>query len=662
LERRVIAARDEVETARIRAVAARERYAVAALAGGVGAVPWSWTDVPRFAAVPESADELRVWRAAVGDAAEGLRAFVTCCDEREDLDRQTAARLAGVELMAAYAPGTGVDAVLDVPFVQALAAAGAGTMTSEQRALLAAWFSEATDAVAVETLAEFLDAWGADSAVMAAVFTTMGGERTVRLVAALGTAARFGDDRQNDALSALGMQIRAGLAVASRSWSTAQAESFADELFSQMLFHDGTSVVGYLFGAPDEALMGAAFTVAVADRIDAWEQEHGRLSPGVHLPGYWLGAAAAPGSDPRAHVDPAAGVMATLGAYPATARDWLTGVGLDWSNPDIQFDGTRVAYWFGQRDWPLEVSDGFAGVGALWAGVQVTTGAPQEMWQTAALNNAIFEKLSGNPALLLTENVSPAGSLRLAEVIASQIVTLVEVGGMRGPENAERAWELVSTPFDSEKAVAATVTRGQLVGLLAAATSESEGRLAVQRALLGYQVDALALAADGTASADRVLERLAVVWAIADGAVNGATQAELQRVSDEIRDSLGLARVPVDTALAFVPNPIVAIGLDAAVDHLEKLALEHWTPRQPEPVSLRPAEAEPISQFFTGAVQKYREAGLWDQPALRSDAVQGSGGTEGLEYSQTYEDVSLAMQAALQAPISGFNGKTGEGA
>ena len=58
-------ARHDVSTARIRATAARERYASAALAGGVAAVPWSWTDVPSFAAVPEAADELRVWQAAV---------------------------------------------------------------------------------------------------------------------------------------------------------------------------------------------------------------------------------------------------------------------------------------------------------------------------------------------------------------------------------------------------------------------------------------------------------------------------------------------------------------------------------------------------------------------------------------------------------------------
>ncbi|UUI71537.1 hypothetical protein [Cellulomonas xiejunii] len=661
LERRVMTARHEVETARVRAVAARERYA-AALAGGVVTVPWSWTDAPAFAAVPQAAAELGVWRSAVRDAAEGLRAFAACCDEREDLDRQTAARLVGVEVMGAYAPGTGVDAIVDVPLAQALASVAAGTMTSEERSLLARWFSSAADEVAVDELTSFLDAWGSDTGVMAAVFAAMGGERTMRLLTALGNAVPFAQHHHPNTLSALGTQVRAGLAVGSRGWSKAQVESFADEMFRQMVFFDGASVVGYLFADPDRALMSAALTVAVADRIDGWEREHGRLPPGGDQPGYWLASAAVPGSDPRAVLDPAAGVLATLGAYPQVARDWLTGVDVDWSNDAAVYDRARVDYWFEERAWPLGISDGFAGVATLWLGVQSAMGSPQEVWQRAALNDAIFARFSRNAALLLTENISPPASLRLAQVVASQIVTLVEVGGMRGPINDRAAWELVPTPFDPDKAVAATVTRVELVRILAAATSEPEGRLAVQRALLGYEVDALALAADGTASVDRVLERLAVVWAVADGAVNGATQAELQRVSDEVRVSLGLARVPVDVALAFVPNPIVAIGLDAAVDYLEKLAVEHWTPGQPEPASVRSAGADPISLFFTDAVQTYRDAGLWDQPALRSDSAEELAGAEGLEYVQMYQDVSLAVHSALQESSSESGGRSGEGA
>ncbi|MCC2319556.1 hypothetical protein [Cellulomonas xiejunii] len=656
LERRVMAARDEVETARVRAVAARERYAVAALAGGVGAVPWSWTDVPAFAPVPEAADELRVWRAAVGDAAAGLRAFVACCDEREDLDRQTAARLVGVEVMGAYAPGTGVDAVVDVPLVQALAASSAGTVTAEQRAFLARWFAETVDAVvddpqdsaAVGSLTGFVEAWSGDAGVMSAVFLALGGARTVRLLTALGYSRVHEADQRNAAVVASAAAIRSGLATGSSAWTPAMAQAFAAGMVSlATTSSDVRSVIGYLFADSSGARMSESFTVAMADQLDAVERGRGEAwRDGPSSVGQGL-------TDPGAITlglavhDPAAHVLATLGAYPQAARDWLTGGTVDWSLDRPRFDRDRIEYWFGQRDWSTVASDGFAGLGALWAGIQ-SAEAPLLAQQAAAINTLVFEQLQVNAALLRTENISEAGSLRLAQAIEAQLPGLIEVGVIRGPESPAVAWERVATPFAAGGVVTATVTRHELVRVLAAATSQTAGYAHTRDALLAYEAAALNAATEGTASPSLVMKRLAAVWGVADGAINGAMQAEHQRASDQVRSAVGLAGVPVDAALALVPHPIVALGLDAAVGHIEETAIKLLTPDELPPVFVRMPDAEPIQQYFARASHTFRSADLWDGPALREDsAVQSTSLTDGAVFKQTYDDVSGAMRLAI---------------
>lgn len=659
LRPRVMDARHDVGTARIRALAAQERYAMASSARGMAVVPWSWADPPGVPAEPDAADELRVWRAAVEDAAVGVRTFIACCRQREDLDRATAARLVGVDLMAAYAPGTGVDAVLDVPLVQALAAGASGTVTDAQRRLLAEWFAEAvqvvsdnpSDTEAVDTLTRFLDAWGSDQAAMGAVFATLGGSRTVRLVTALGNAVRLGGSFPNATIVAVGQQVRAALSMGSLAWSQEQADAFAEGMFGPVVFAEGTaSAIGYLFADSVGAPLGPLLTVAVADRLDAWESLHGRLPQGVHQPGYWLESAGAVGTDPQQVIDPAAAVLRTLGSYPQVARDWLTGEGVDWSSDEPQFDRARLERWFGRRDWSVDTSDGFAGLGALWVGIQEVDGQ-LETRQAAAINDLVFQRLSLNPALLQTENVSAAGARELAYAIDAQMAGLIEVGVIRGPTSPVAAWEVVGTPLSPDGIVTATVLRPEFVRVLAAATSQPVGYEVVADAILAYEANALNAVTEGAASPSLVLDRLATAWGVADGAMSGTAQAEYQRACDAVRGAVGLPRVPVDIALAYVPHPIVALGVDAAVGHIEQTAVTLLTPEAASPVLIRGSGAEPIQQYFTTASETFRAAGLWDGPALRADtAVPSTAETDGADLQQVYADVSGAMRLEMSNP------------
>lgn len=657
LERRVMVARHEVGTARIRAVAARERYAAAVLAGGAASVPWLWSDVPAFPAVPAAAGELRVWQAAVQDAAAGLRAFRACCDERDDLDRATASRLVGIDAMTGYAPGTGVDAVVDVPLVRALASAAAGTVTAEQAREMALWFYgigmkiayHQRDERRVRMLSEFLDVHGSGPAVVpAALFAALGGQRTAELIDCL--AEDPDDPRDDDPSPLLAQSIRAALARGSQVWSKVDVEEFAEGLFRPgNTYGPAANAIAYLFADPDGARMSVVLTIAVADRLDAYEQERGRLGLARKgRAGFRMELTEDPGSEQRLPLDPAASVFATLGTYPQEARDWLTGGSVDWVSHTPSFDRARIDYWFGERDWSLPHSDGFAGIGGLWAGIQTSQGS-LDLRQVASINDAVFAKLASNPSLASTESISNLGSLRMAEAIAAQLHGLIEVGVIRDPSNRNWSWEFVPSLLVAEKTVAAAVSREDLVRVLAAATSQPAGLSRTSEALVEYEALALNAATSG-ASPSLALNRLAVVWGVAEGAINGANQAEYQRLSDQVRAAVGLGRIPVNLALTGVSNPIVAIGLDAAVSHLEKEIVQSMTPDFPARVFIRDPQADPIQQYFTEASATFRHTGLWDGPELRNDAeLSLTAISDGATLYRQYEDTAQGMHQAIVA-------------
>lgn len=534
---------------------------------------------------------------------------------------------------------------------------------------MAAWFVDAVEAVAenpqdseaVRLLSAFLDDHGSDPAVAAAMFAALGGERTVRLVAALGRAVALGSDAEIVTLAFLGYKVRAALAGGSRQWLPAQAEKFADGMFGLGSRDDmrgvpyAATVIGYLFADPNGARMSVTFTVAVADRIDAWEQEHGRWSQDGQPLGYSLAAAEVPGSDPLHVLDPAAAVFATLGTYPQQARDWLTGESVDWSTARPVFDRGRVEYWFGSRDWTGPVSDGFGGIGALWAGVQSPLGGP-DVRQVASINDVVFSALASNPSIWRTESISDVGSAHIGQAVAAQLSGLIEVGVIRGPLDDGLRWELVPTLLEAEGAITAAVTREELVVVLAAATSQPSGYGRIGEALLGYEAQALNAAASGAASPSLALDRLAVLWGIADGAVIGAIEAEHQRASDQLRAAVGLVASPAAVPLAVVPHPIVAIGLDVAADHIEAQAARLLTPEQQASVFIRLPDGDPIKQYFAEASATFRHAGLWDGPELRDDAeVLLTATTDGTTLLQRYQDTSGNMQRAISDAAIGVD-------
>ncbi len=662
LGRRASACRHEVGTARMRALAARDRYESAALAGGGAGVGWAWTDVPTFPVAPSAARDLADWRAAVDDVANGVRAFEDCCRERRDLDRATADALAGVDVMTAYAPGAVEGVTLDVPLVQALAAASAGTSSADQRTHLADWFVDVVadltldpgDEHARAVLDGLLDAWGRDDQVMSALVLGVGGGRLVGLLTALGQDMLAGAAARNTATAATGARLRTAVSVASSSWSTDRASVFAQELVSAASSRDGAlSVIGYLFADPGGARMGEALTVAVADLLDAVERGHGapwREGPGT--PGHALQTAGALTGGADAAHDAAARVLQTLGTYPQAARDWLTGTGIDWSDQGVGMDTGRIEYWFGTREWAEHASDGFAGVGALWAGVQVPPGSGDLQRQVAAINAVVFQSLVGNDSLVPGQ-LTPPGAQRLAEAIGAQLPGLVEIGMTREPSSSGRGGSLVAAatvPYLESPIVTGSVTRDAVARVLQAATSEAAGRGSVQQAALAYQEQVLGGVAGGLASPSAALDDLVTVWGAVDGASVSAAEVERYLRDQNTRAALDAAHTGVDVGLAISPlKPAASIGVDQLLGHLHGLAEDRLTGGAlPSDAtrSLVPDSVGSLDDFFVHVVEEYRRIGLWDRAgghlgdASSEPAVDIAG-----ELVGDYQEIVDAMRA-----------------
>lgn len=633
LIRQVRACRHEVGTARARALAARDRYEAAVLAaGGAGSgVGWSWTQVPAFPAVAAAADELDAWRTAVGEVAAGLAGFEECCRQRADLDASTARALAGLDVMSAYAPGSAPDAVVDVPLVQALAASAAGTSTTAQRDLVARWFVDVvgqmlldpTDEGAREVLESMLATWGDDGQTMSDLMTGLGGARLVRLLTALGQDMTLGDPGRNAVLARTGAALRRALAAASSQWTNEQADRFAGELLAAASSMDGTlGVIGFVFADPRGARMGQELTVAMADLLD--EIERTRDAPwrdGPGTPGHALHTVGTLDAS-NAPYDPAAHVLATLGEYPQAARDWLVGADGPWGAEEATYDESRLAYWFLNRDWGATWSDGFAGIGALWAGAQHDVTTLREAQQLATLNSGVFAHLSSNRSFT-PANLSDAGAAAVADAVRVQLRGLVEVGLVLNFEGNEDAWVDIATGLPGTGGPVAVVTPSEL-GVVLVAAAQGEGRAVLERGVAQYQADVIGAADDGAMLAPDALKRLALTWGAVDGAIRTAQEevalADLEKDLATV-DALGAGAGQASNLLP-VPAP-VAMLISTGLDEIQGGVEDHLRDGMVVEESPTATRTEYLDGAFASAIDAYHRSGRWGPSARDLDTADG---------------------------------------
>ncbi|MBW0252456.1 hypothetical protein [Cellulomonas sp. PS-H5] len=441
-----------------------------------------------------------------------------------------------------------------------------------------------SSAATLAALQSLLDACADEPALLGAFFQRLGGRGTADLVSRIGTAVVTKKIDDADGLR-LAVTLQSALSAASSLWTAGRARVFARDLVGAS---DGAAVVGFLFGNPWTAPMGEHFTVAMADLFDRRE----RLGEGQ-----W-GATLASGAltlsnlqfpdRPGRGADPAGAVLQTLGNYPDAALSWLTAGG-PVAGADRAGAFPRIAYWVGERVWPE--ADGYTAVTALWAGMQLATGGPNDpagwtddAWKALAeANSAFTAAFLGNPHVL-PEHLCDEARINLVVAITRLLPQLREVPLQRYEDDRGPLTVTGVMPeFDAEMTLMNT-TRDELAALFGLAGSSNAGLVALRRSISLLQSAMLgaAAAADSSYTPDMALRAVADLQSILDGAVEGAAEgiavrhdARVQALIDGAVTAAGIVPLPgsgkaaevlARAASSFLRTSVATWAGDALVD------------------------------------------------------------------------------------------------
>lgn len=480
------------------------------------------------------------------------------------------------------------------------------------------------DVAARVALMDVLASGEHDPAVLSVAVRTAGASRVARALTALGSDLLAGERSRNHAVAAAADALRAGVARASSTWSSAEATVFAHDLVEAARTGGvPVDVIGFLFADPGTAPIGVALTVATADAIEGLEEaQQGPWRAGPGGPGQGLADADADadadaGGQGAVVHDPAARVLGTLAQHPEAARDWLTSGHDTWGSPSVRFDTSRIDHWFGARDWAAGGSDGFAGIGALWAGVQTTATDGAEVRQVAAINRQIWRSLVHHPAFD-PDVISSAGSELLALAVSRQMGSLVATrfGVIVPPEADGRLWDTTPHSAVPVPVVTASAVREWVNPVLAVVLSRESGRQVMQTAAMDHERSARAAVLDGRARADVAVEGVVVAWSAVDGATAAAAG-----FAPLVRDERAVARDEtkhrgVDVVTAFSPAaPLMAPALHLLLRRLEDVAEPDRTSDDPDPRTLT-VYGDEISmwELVEDSVAEYQRLGVWVDP------------------------------------------------
>ncbi|GIJ00060.1 hypothetical protein CLV28_0939 [Sediminihabitans luteus] len=459
-----------------------------------------------------------------------------------------------------------------------------------------------------QQLADFLDVWGDDPEVMDAYFAKLGPARTRDLVNELGV--EIGRQGVDDALLlAAATGLRHGLATASQTWDEKAATDFADAMIESAFpgVGGGYSTISWLFSDPRGDRMGAEFTVAVLDRIDAIERgprdnTNSRLEDASVMPGgSWLFKYEGT-TDEAAWGQPAIHVLQTLATYPEATLEWFST-----SDPDPVEGGderkgdpfdlgkARIAYWFGDRDWSVKTTgDGFETPAALWLSMQSVTGAPGSggydpgPWNLAEkVSGTIMQQLPDN-ASFTTENMSTDAAIGMAAAFTVELPMLTESAVIGTADS----WDTPNSqvlPWAVEERAVLAVDRRDLAEFLGIVGQNGSAGTLLRESVVAYQNGLIATAAaDPTASigagvsaTDGVLTRVMGLQAMLDGPAHGtqiADAAQLDAHHKAITDWIGkgaeaVVRIPGgDRVVSSVGNRVAQWAVESVWDFGEGYA------------------------------------------------------------------------------------------
>jgi len=388
----------------------------------------------------------------------------------------------------------------------------------------------------IAALYSLYDLYGDDASFMSSFYNSLGGDKTVLLLDAIGQKV-YTNQILHSLANEMGQQIRDGLSVASTDWTANQATNFAKKMFETP--RETWSSIGYLFNDPHNAPLGEQLAIFAAEYVD----ENQRLGDGMYdnsaLPGgVALSVLEYPeGSEESNRVrDPSGPILSTLGAYPDAAFEFLTDSGLG---------GERIDFWFKTRE--NYEPDNFQGVSDLWLGSQLASGGPHDPLdhsrreESAALTSQIFQALKENDNFAV-EKISASASSSLAGVYMMNIQAFVESPLMDYNKRDHSDAVEYPVPFsDPPRTIfAPNVDPAYMSKFLGIVTGHPEGATVMVEGVNAYQTTIIALAQLSVDDDrfDHAVSRIANLQGLVDGASVGGLLSSAERADSEARATI----------------------------------------------------------------------------------------------------------------------------
>ncbi|MBE6475478.1 MAG: hypothetical protein E7Z95_07925 [Actinomyces succiniciruminis] len=474
----------------------------------------------------------------------------------------------------------------------------------------------------LETLSKYLDTWGGNENVNAALFSSLGPDGTLALTEAVGNhvglAYSAGDSEREMAQKTLA-QLKHGLEIATKQWEPDYTQQFGADLVEQAQFPDPDSPY-YQLGNRNESLAyllynadGASneFILGAAEKMDELQQADNES--GIRSLWAWEGPSRFfPGmiaeADEGWAYDIPSIILHDLGDHPSASYRFFSG------------DDARVEYWAGQH--PYTYSD-LSGIAAALDSASTGFAMLYDKQGTASIAARGLEAFTGRDDFGVERSqrgVEGAQSLEhiLETYMDSLVVTYANSQTGTCGEHATYTLNTATGQDIPDSPWFSTTTLDSILGVVG---QDGQALIDLRTAVNKAETDSLPQGSKR--------EELAVVaeyWGTTEGAIANAIGTggiNAERSNDEYAQAwIDLAGKPASEIAGLVktfspPGTTKGVGWasDALVNHLKEQASQNWANNEEE-------EKEEQELMSKEAYESYMRRLLWAADAAGLNGYQ----------------------------------------
>ncbi|NDR53310.1 hypothetical protein [Actinomyces sp. 565] len=436
----------------------------------------------------------------------------------------------------------------------------------------------------IETLNKYLDTWGGNKNVNAALFSTLGPDGTLALTEAVGNHVGLAfnvSGSESELAQETLEQLKRGLGIATQQWEPDYAQQFGSDLVDQAQFPDPESPY-YRLGNRTESLAyllynangtSNPFILGAAEKMDELQQEanNGGMQNlwNWGVPSRFLPGVIAEADEDWAYDIPAI-IMHDLGSHPSASYQFLSA------------DDSRVDYWVGQHAYESHDVSGIAA--ALDSASTYGPIVAMDRQGTASIAARGLEALANRDDFGVERGKQGVqGAQSLEHILETYMDSLVDTyaDSPRRPGNSDLTYNLkaASGEYINNSPWFSKETLDAVLGVVG---RDGQALIDFRTAVNNAELNALP-----KGSTDSTLELVVEAWGAAEGGIAnaiGTGAIEAEKSNDEYAQAwIDLAGKPA-SELAGLAKKYAPAGTakgvgwasDALISHLQNEASKTW--------------------------------------------------------------------------------------